>query len=72
MDDALGLKCLLVGAEYSPDEAVHVCPKHGADSISDVVYDYGAVSHQGWGHAHGARGQRRRNLTLQTVVAHPA
>jgi len=34
------LKCVLCGAEYSPDEILYVCPKHGNEGIVDVVYDY--------------------------------
>ena len=40
MDHVLGLKCLICGAEYSVDEALYVCPKHGDEGILDVQYDY--------------------------------
>jgi len=46
MDNVLGLKCLICGAEYSPDEVEYVCPKHGDDGILDVVYDYAAIGRQ--------------------------
>ncbi len=39
-DHVLGLKCVLCGAEYSVDEVMYVCPKHGDEGILDVVYDY--------------------------------
>jgi threonine synthase len=34
------LKCLLCGAEYSPDEIKYTCPKCGNDGILEVIYDY--------------------------------
>jgi threonine synthase len=40
MEHILHLKCLVCGAEYSPDEVDYVCPKHGNDGILDVRYDY--------------------------------
>ena len=40
MDQVLGLKCLVCGAEYGVDEAQYVCPRHGDDGILDVQYDY--------------------------------
>ncbi len=40
MRHVLGLKCVLCGAEYSPDAVQYVCPRHGDDGILDVVYDY--------------------------------
>lgn len=43
LDHILGLKCVLCGAEYSPDEALYVCPKHGSEGILDVIYDYGII-----------------------------
>jgi len=46
MDNVLGLKCLICGAEYSPDEVDYVCPRHGDDGILDVVYDYAAIGRQ--------------------------
>ena len=44
MDHVIGLKCVLCGAEYGPDEVLYVCPKHGDEGILDVVYDYDLVS----------------------------
>lgn len=40
MDQVLGLKCVLCGAEYGVDEVLYVCPRHGDEGILDVVYDY--------------------------------
>jgi threonine synthase len=40
MDQVLGLKCTICGAEYAANEVKYVCPKHGDDGILDVVYDY--------------------------------
>lgn len=40
MRHVLGLKCVLCGAEYSPEAVQYVCPHHGDDGILDVVYDY--------------------------------
>jgi threonine synthase len=40
MDHVLGLKCLICGGEYSVDQALYVCPKHGDEGILDVRYDY--------------------------------
>ncbi len=54
MDHVLGLKCVLCGAEYGPDEVLYVCPKHGDEGILDVVYDYDLI---------------RRRLTRQGLAA---
>jgi threonine synthase len=43
MDHVIGLKCVLCGAEYAPDEVLYVCPKHGDEGILDVVYDYDLI-----------------------------
>ncbi len=40
LDHVLGLKCLICGAEYQPDEVLYVCPHHGNEGVLDVVYDY--------------------------------
>jgi threonine synthase len=44
MDHILGLRCTICGAEYDVDEVEYVCPKHGADGILDVVYDYERIA----------------------------
>ncbi|MCP4538417.1 MAG: threonine synthase [Chloroflexi bacterium] len=44
MDQILGLKCTICGAEYAVDQAEYVCPNHGDDGILDVVYDYDLIS----------------------------
>jgi threonine synthase len=43
MDQMLGLRCTICGAEYAIDEAEYVCPKHGDDGILDVLYDYARI-----------------------------
>jgi threonine synthase len=43
MDNVLGLTCTICGAEYGVDDVDYVCPKHGADGILDVVYDYARI-----------------------------
>ncbi|MFB0545369.1 MAG: threonine synthase [Anaerolineae bacterium] len=43
LDHVLGLQCVICGAEYSPDEVLYVCPKHGDEGILDVVYDYKVI-----------------------------
>ncbi len=40
MDQVLGLKCTICGAEYEMGQVEYVCPHHGDDGILDVVYDY--------------------------------
>jgi threonine synthase len=44
MDHVLGLKCVLCGDEYSVDEVLYVCPKHGDEGILDVLYDYDFIA----------------------------
>lgn len=46
MSYVLGLRCVLCGAEYRPDEVAYVCPSHGHEGILDVVYDYPAIARQ--------------------------
>ncbi len=46
MDNVLGFKCVLCGAEYGLDEVRYVCPKHGDEGILDVVYDYDRIRPQ--------------------------
>ncbi len=43
MRHILSLKCVLCGAEYTPDEVLYVCPKHGDEGILDVLYDYDLI-----------------------------
>jgi len=54
MDHVLGLKCVLCGAEYRPDQVQYVCPHHGDEGILDVVYDYRLI---------------HRRLTRQSLAA---
>ncbi|NLF01966.1 MAG: pyridoxal-phosphate dependent enzyme [Anaerolineales bacterium] len=56
MDHVLGLKCIICGAEYGVQDVDYVCPKHGADGILDVVYDYARID---------------RRLTLRQLAADP-
>ena len=44
MDQVLGLKCVLCGAEYGVDEVRYVCPNHGDEGILDVQYDYDRIA----------------------------
>ncbi|MBW2308689.1 MAG: threonine synthase [Deltaproteobacteria bacterium] len=44
MSHAIGLKCLLCGAEYALHEVEYVCPLHGDEGILDVQYDYASIS----------------------------
>ena len=43
MDNVLGLKCTICGAEYGAGEVDYVCPRHGDAGILDVVYDYARI-----------------------------
>ncbi|MFZ5916679.1 MAG: threonine synthase [Chloroflexota bacterium] len=54
MDHVRSLKCVLCGAEYTPNEVLYVCPHHGDQGILDVVYDYDLI---------------RRRLTRQSLAA---
>ena len=44
MDHVTGLRCLICGKLYQPDEVAYVCPEHGREGILDVEYDYGLIS----------------------------
>ena len=46
MENILGLKCTICGAEYGIHEVAYVCPRHGNDGILDVIYDYGRIGEQ--------------------------
>jgi threonine synthase len=46
MKNILGLKCLLCGKQYHPDEVDYVCPDHGDEGILDVRYDYDFIGQQ--------------------------
>jgi threonine synthase len=43
MDQVVGLKCTICGAEYAVDQVEYVCPDHGDDGILDVVYNYDLI-----------------------------
>ena len=57
MDQVLGLRCTMCGAEYAPGEVEYVCPRHGDDGIVDVVYDYERI---------------RQHLLPRKLAGHPA
>lgn len=40
MEHVIGLKCVLCGEVYAPDQVEYVCPKHGSEGNLDVLYDY--------------------------------
>jgi threonine synthase len=46
MDQVLGLRCTICGAEYKAGEVAYVCPHHGDDGILDVEYDYRLIGQQ--------------------------
>lgn len=39
-----GLRCLICGREYHPEEVEYVCPHHGNEGILDVQYDYERIT----------------------------
>jgi len=43
---AITLRCVLCGAQYTPDEVDYVCPRHGNEGILDVRYDYEELRHR--------------------------
>jgi threonine synthase len=43
MDQVLGLRCTICGAEYEVGQVEYVCPDHGDDGILDVVYNYSLI-----------------------------
>ena len=43
MENILGLKCLICGKQYGPDEVDYICPEHGDEGILDVQYDYDLI-----------------------------
>ncbi|HEX6383619.1 MAG TPA: pyridoxal-phosphate dependent enzyme [Anaerolineae bacterium] len=46
MKHIIGLRCLICGKRYQPDEVEYVCPKHGYEGILDVEYDYTIIRQQ--------------------------
>ncbi len=44
MEHIVGLRCLICGKEYQPNEVEYVCPYHGNDGILDVRYDYALIA----------------------------
>ena len=43
MKHILGLRCVICGKLYQPDDVLYVCPKHGNEGILDVEYDYAVI-----------------------------
>ena len=43
MKHIIGLRCVICGQLYQPNEVQYVCPKHGNEGILDVEYDYAAI-----------------------------
>ena len=43
MKHVTGLRCVICGKVYQPDELLYVCPDHGNEGILDVEYDYEAI-----------------------------
>jgi len=46
VNNVMGFKCTICGAEYAPGEVEYICPKHGDAGILDTVYDYKAIARQ--------------------------
>ncbi|HEY4688496.1 MAG TPA: threonine synthase [Anaerolineae bacterium] len=46
MNNVIGFKCTLCGAEYEPGQVEYVCPKHGDAGVLDTIYDYKSIAHQ--------------------------
>ncbi|MCI0399417.1 MAG: threonine synthase [Chloroflexi bacterium] len=44
MSYVTGLRCVICGARYRPDQVRYVCPRHGNEGVLDVEYDYPAIS----------------------------
>jgi threonine synthase len=43
MKHVTGLRCVICGKVYQPNEVLYVCPDHGNEGILDVAYDYAAI-----------------------------
>lgn len=46
MENVPGLRCVICGVVYQPEEVEYVCPKHGNEGILDVMYDYERIQKQ--------------------------
>jgi threonine synthase len=44
MEHVSGLRCLVCGEVYAPEEVDYVCPRHGVDGVLDVLYDYECIA----------------------------
>src|SRR5690349_4158349 len=49
MDHVIGLKCVLCGEVYAPNQVEYVCPRHGSDGNLDVLYDYDRIGRDALG-----------------------
>lgn len=43
MKHVTGLRCVICGKVYQPNEVLYVCPDHGSEGILEVEYDYAAI-----------------------------
>ncbi len=46
MNHITGLRCVICGELYQPQDVLYVCPKHGNDGTLDVEYDYDMIRQQ--------------------------
>ncbi|MCP5097275.1 MAG: pyridoxal-phosphate dependent enzyme, partial [Chloroflexi bacterium] len=46
MNYVTGLRCVICGEVYQPNDVLYVCPKHGNEGILDVEYDYARIKKQ--------------------------
>lgn len=44
MKHVIGLRCVICGELYQPNDVQYVCPKHGNEGILDVEYDYKKIA----------------------------
>ena len=59
MEHVIGLRCVICGDLYQPDEVNYVCPKHDNEGILDVEYDYELIRRQTMGNPPSARLHRK-------------
>jgi threonine synthase len=46
MKHVTGLRCVICGKLYQPEDVLYVCPDHGNEGILDVEYDYPRIKSQ--------------------------
>ncbi len=44
MKHVTGLRCVICGELYQPNDVQYICPKHGNEGILDVEYDYKKIA----------------------------